>query len=211
MAHQTAARRQRREHRGLHARDAGKQLHRARAQGARGRQLVAIPLDVEARPAGAEERIEADVVVGRGRLDVAGIVEPQGLSADLLPVRLQQVQFGELARTQIRPRPNPGAHVHRRIQGREQDREVGQRAQPAEPHPAAQIHIGRRGDKNNQKPVTQGKHAIRDPRGSKRSPYLPEAGCSLGAQGFCRPRAMATGAGCRRRSAHRVSPRRCSA
>ncbi len=58
------------EHRGLDLGDAAQQRGRLRAQRGGRRMRVVVPLQVEALPAGLEERVEAGVVVRLGRLDL---------------------------------------------------------------------------------------------------------------------------------------------
>src|SRR4051794_29711002 len=96
MRAEPATGRQQGKHRSVHGRDAGKQLSRAWAQrGARG-QEVAVPLQIEPLPAGAEERVEADVVVTRGGADVTLVEQLQGFVADHLPLRTNFLQLGKL-------------------------------------------------------------------------------------------------------------------
>lgn len=57
---------------------------------------LVVPFQVEALPAALEERVETDIVVLFGTLDVAGVVQVQRLAADGLPVVDQNLQFGKV-------------------------------------------------------------------------------------------------------------------
>jgi hypothetical protein len=62
---------------------------------------VAVPLEVEALPAGLEEGVEACVVVVGGGLDLHVLLQIDGFLADFTPVGLQRCQFGKGAGGQI--------------------------------------------------------------------------------------------------------------
>ncbi|MNI68462.1 hypothetical protein D3C73_1241600 [compost metagenome] len=57
---------------------------------------VAVPFEVEALPAGLEERVEAHVVVLVGTFDLAGAQQILAFGADFLPMVLQRAQVREL-------------------------------------------------------------------------------------------------------------------
>jgi hypothetical protein len=104
MRAEPAAGRQQGEHRSVHRRNAGEQLSRSRAERRTRGQEVAVPLQIEALPAGAEEGVEADVVVTRGRADVTLVEQLQRLVADHLPLRADLLQLGEVRHVSVRSR-----------------------------------------------------------------------------------------------------------
>src|SRR3546814_13692684 len=61
-----------------------------------------VPLQVETLPASLEERIEADIVVLVGTLDLPRSQQALAFGTDLLPMGLQRAQVGKLRRVEER-------------------------------------------------------------------------------------------------------------
>lgn len=59
---------------------------------------VAVPLEVEALPAGLEEGVEADVIVIIGSLDLPRLQQVLAFGANFLPMGLQRRQVGKIRR-----------------------------------------------------------------------------------------------------------------
>src|ERR1043166_1316407 len=96
MRAELGTRRQHREHRAMHVRDRAHQRDRLRAELRRRRKRVLVPLEIKALPAALEERIEAQVVVVRRRLDAPLVEQVQRFFADGLPVVAQRRELREM-------------------------------------------------------------------------------------------------------------------
>src|SRR5438132_1560383 len=100
MAAELAARRQQREHRGVDLRNTLEERDRLRAHRLRRGQRRVVPLEVEALPPRAEERVEADVVVSARRAHVSVAEEPHPLVADRLPLIVERRELRDLPRVE---------------------------------------------------------------------------------------------------------------
>src|SRR6185436_1874523 len=138
MGHQSAARQQR-EHRTVDRWDGLHQIHGPGTQRPRRWQGIVVPLQVEALPAGAKERIEAQIVVLFRGADMAFVEQPQALIAYGLPVLAQSFQFGKPAYIEQGLVRNGGKGVEKRVQRREDRRVISQLSREAVPDSAAKL------------------------------------------------------------------------
>lgn len=102
---------------------------------------LVVPFQVEALPAALEERVETDIVVLFGTLDVAGVVQVQRLAADGLPVVDQNLQFGEGLRCQVGAVRYLREQVHQAVDRSEEAGVVAQLARQLVAYPAAKMDI----------------------------------------------------------------------
>ncbi len=139
---QFAARRQLREHRRTHIGNRFDQGHGLRAHRLGRRVRRAVPLQVEALPATAEERIEAGIVVAAGGGDLLRIAQRQRLVADHLPVLPQRLELRELlARVQERRGRHLREQIHDDVDRGHEAGVVQQLARPARADLAAVMDV----------------------------------------------------------------------
>ena len=150
MPAEVPARRQQREHRAVDVGDALHERDGLRAQRLRGRQRLVVPLDVEALPAAAEERVEAEVgVSGRGA-DVALVEELQRLVADRLPV-VVSARIPESGSTSTNGLTGTAENMYiSALYGAEERRVVGELPVELVPHLPAQVHVHHRREEHVQ-------------------------------------------------------------
>ena len=130
----------------------------------RGQRLV-VPLQIEALPTGAEERVEAQIVVLGGGLDVSVVEQAHALIADRLPIVGQAFELGELLDVVKRLRRQPGEHVHQRVVRRQKRGVIGQLACEAMPHSPTEVDEHGGSDERVQREKLGCQH-IGDHRGS---------------------------------------------
>ena len=153
---QLTAGRQQREHGGVHRGNAGQQRGGLGAQRLGRGQEIVVPLEVKALPAGAEEGIEADVVVAGGGADIALVEQFHALVADHLPVVLQGRQLGEMLGRNIGRGRHAGEQIHQAVVRRHDGGVVGQLAKQLVLDPAAVMHVQTGRDKSRQDEVSRG-------------------------------------------------------
>ncbi len=147
---EVAATRQQRKHCALDVGDAADQRHGLRAQGLGRWQRFVVPLEVEALPALLEKRTETGVVVLFGGADVPLVEQVHRLFANHFPVVLEHIQLGELAAVQVRLGRHSREQIHQSVIRGEQRRMVDELAQHRQTGLAAQVHIQRAADKQQQ-------------------------------------------------------------
>ncbi|VVN74470.1 hypothetical protein PS685_05223 [Pseudomonas fluorescens] len=157
MADQPGARRQLGEHRRLDRADALHQFSGARAELHGRRVAVAVPLQVKALPAGLEERVEADIVVLAGALDLAGAEQVQAFGANVLPMGLQRTQVREIGGVEIRPVGGFREQVKDAIDRCQKRRVITQLAAQFVPHASAQVNVCNRYNINHSNDELHGK------------------------------------------------------
>ena len=146
MLAQITSRRQQREHRCVDRGDRLHQRRRFRAQGHRRGQGIVVPLHIEALPSAPVKGVESEVVVFRGRANVAFVEKLHCFLAHHLPVIGQLFQLREFLDVDVGAVGHGGKEIHQHVVRRHERRVVGELAIKAMPDAPAIVDIHRRRD-----------------------------------------------------------------
>ena len=141
VAHQSGARWQLGEHRRLDRANALYQFGGTRAELHGRRVAIAIPLEIEALPAGLEKRVETDVIVLVRTFDLAGVKQILAFGTNFFPMRLQRAQVGKISRIEIRFVGDFRKQIKKAIDRRQERRVITQWAPQLVAHTSAQVDV----------------------------------------------------------------------
>ncbi|MNV42946.1 hypothetical protein D3C71_1346470 [compost metagenome] len=149
VAHQSGARWQLGEHRRLDRANALYQFGGTRAELHGRRVAIAIPLEIEALPAGLEKRVETDVIVLVRTFDLAGVKQILAFGTNFFPMRLQRAQVGKISRIEIRFVGDFRKQIKKAIDRRQERRVITQLAPQLVAHSTTQVNVRNRDNVDN--------------------------------------------------------------